>query len=113
MSFPISIKNVPAETAFWKPAVYEGVNIYYPSDYLTPSQKWTCPLFAGAGITVDIRAVVYDSSYNILSTKDLYEVVVKDGQEFVFNWGGGLGSFAIPAVLGGLLVLALIMGKRG
>lgn len=115
-SFPISLKNPPAVAAFWMPVVYQfnpetgSYTSYYPPDYLALTEKWTCPLIAGGGILVDIRAIVYDSGHSIIDTKDQNDVLVKDGQEFVFYWsgaGGGMLKWVIG--VGALTALVIVI----
>jgi len=95
MSFLVSIDNPPAEAAYWLPAIYyrdpeTGVYTpYTPADYLLVTSSWECPLSAGDGIMVDFRAITYGAHFNILGTRDLSNIVVKDGKEFIYDWGAG------------------------
>jgi len=114
-----SVENPPEEAVFWMPAFYYRDPVsgsytpYYPEDYLAIGQSWLCPLSAGAGIMVDYRCIVYDADYNIMGTRDLSNIVVKDGEEFIYNWGisAGISMWWILAPLGILGVL--LVTRRG
>jgi len=123
MSFLASIKNPPKEAVYWLPVYYyrnpeTGIYTpYSPDDYLGIGESWLCPLSAGAGIMVDYRCVVYNSGYNIIGTRDLKNIVVKDGEEFVYDWGvPEAAPGLIPWVIGGGLavigILVAIAKKR-
>lgn len=120
MSFLASIKNAPKEAVYWMPAFYYidpitgAYTPYYPGDYLDIIESWLCPLSAGEGILVDYRCIIYDANHNILDTKDLYNIKVKDSKEFTFNWGGKLNimMIAIPVGFIGLIGIAMAMRRR-
>lgn len=121
MSFLTSLKNPPKVARYWIPIFYVFDPVtglytpYSPVDYLDIGQNWLCPLHAYDGIIVDYRCVVYDGDYNIIGSKDLYDIKVKDGQEFVFNWAGkGVSSLVLPIalVVGMGLALALVRKVR-
>ena len=115
MSFVVSLKNPPKEAAYWLPAIYyrnpvtSAYTPYYPEEKLMVGLNWLCPLSAGNGTMVDFRAVIYDASENIIDSKDVSGVVVADGQEFEYNWGGaGWRSFT-PWLIGGVLAAAVVI----
>lgn len=92
MSFLTTLKNPPEEARYWMPVFYYrdpetgAYTPYYPEDYLDIGEPWLCPLSVGAGIMVDYRCVVYDLDYEIIGTRNLYNIVVRDDEEFVYNW---------------------------
>jgi len=114
MSFPTSLKNPPAEARYWMPAFYYtdpdtgDVIPYYPSSYyLAIEESWLCPLAAGDGVKVDYRCIVYDEGHNIIDSKDLYNITVRDDKEFVFNWTMGkfnVWYLIVPAAIIGVVV---------
>ena len=117
MSFWASIENAPTKAKYWMPIFYYRDPVtgaytpYYPGDYLDIPQAWLCPLSAGAGIMVDFRCVIYDSSYEIIGTKDLSNVVVKDGEEFVYNWSKGIGGWAVAGIVAAILGITVVATK--
>ena len=122
MSFWTSIENAPAKAEYWMPIFYyrdpeTGIYTpYYPEDYLDIPESWLCPLSAGAGIMVDFRCVIYDDNHEVLDTRDLSNIVVRDDEEFVYNWSKGISSWMIAAPIGlaflGITILAS-KKKRG
>lgn len=115
MGFTISIKNAPAEAGFWSPSVWYQDNIYYPStDYLTLSEVGEIPLSAGTGISVDIRAAIFTPGQVLIAYKEQFAVIVKDGQQLVFDWktgrvNGGPWPLVIGVSLGILALAALVV----
>ena len=120
MSFWTSIENAPDKAKYWMPVFYYRDPItgaytpYYPEDYLDIPQSWLCPLSAGAGIMVDFRCVIYDDAYEIIGTRDLSNIVVRDNEEFVYNWARGISGWivAVPLGIAALLGVAVVAGKK-
>lgn len=88
MSFRLSAINLPSGAIWWIPVIYVKVNAGYPyyPDYLPIPSSWVCPVNAGAGITCDFRCIVYDSIFRIMDMRDKYNVIVRDGAEYTYNW---------------------------
>ena len=121
MSFYTSVKRVPEKAKYWSPFFFYrnpstgAYTPYYPEDYLDIPQSWLCPLSAGAGIMVDFRCVIYDDSYQIIGTRDLSNIVVRDDEAFVYDWGGeGTGSWliAVPLGIAALVGVAVVASKK-
>lgn len=118
MSFLTSLKNPPKDAVYWLPTFYYrdpetgAYTPYYPEDYLNIGGLWLCPLSAGMGIMVDYRCVVYDGNYNIIGSKDQFNIVVKDGEEFVYNWGAGLGGWLMAALALGVAAIAMVVRPK-
>lgn len=113
-SFLIGLKNPPSKAVYWMPVVYYNSQTYYPeyAQTLTLATLYYCPLQAGEGISVDFRCIVYDNYDVKLDSQDLYEVEVKDGRTYHYNWasnkfdGAGISK---GLVIGGLIALVTIM----
>jgi len=122
MSFWTSIENAPEEAKYWMPVFYYRDPVtgaytpYYPEDYyLDIPESWLCPLSAGSGIMVNFRCVIYDEGYEIIGTRDLDNIVVRDSEEFVYNWAeGGISGWmiAVPLGIAALLGIATVASKR-
>ena len=121
MSFWVSIENAPKEAKYWTPIFYYrdpetgAYTPYYPDEYLDIPQSWLCPLSAGTGIMVDFRCLTYDDDYETIGTRDLSNIVVRDGEEFVYEWaGGGISGWlvALPLGMAALLGIAVVAGKK-
>ena len=122
MSFYASIENAPKEAQYWNPIFYYrdpdtgSYDPYYPAGYLDIPESWLCPLSAGSGIMVDYRCVIYDAGYEIIDTRDLSNIVVRDNEEFVYKWAGGgvIGwLIGVPLGLAALLGISKAAGKYG
>jgi len=122
MSFLTSLRNPPEEAVYWMPVFYYrdpetgAYTPYYPEGYLDIGEPWLCPLSAGEGIMVDYRCVVYDENCDIIDSKDLYNIVVRDDEEFVYNWKAeGISPWAIAAPLGiaAILGIAMAVSRKG
>jgi len=120
MSFLTSLQNPPKEARYWMPVFYYRDPVtgsytpYYPKEYhLDIPQSWLCPLSAGAGIMVDYRCVIYDSNREIIGIKDLNNIVVRDSEEFVYNWGAGkINAWMLIAPIAVLGVVATALARR-
>ena len=120
MSFWASIENAPAKAEYWMPIFYyrdPETGIYtpfYPEGYLDIPESWLCPLSAGAGIMVDFRCIIYDDNHEILDTRDLSNIVVRDDEEFVYSWSKGISGWMIGVPLGiaALLGIATVAKKK-
>lgn len=121
MSFWTSLINAPEEARYWMPNFYyrdpvTGVYTSYSPGYsLDISQSWLCPLSAGGGIMVDYRCVIYDSAHNIIGTRDLYNVVVIDGEELAYDWKPvkkGISPWVVIAPVGILAVVGIVMAAK-
>lgn len=122
MSFWTSIENAPKEAEYWMPMFFYRDPVtgaytpYYPATYLGIPQPWLCPLSAGVGIMVNYRCVVYDIDHNILDTRNLENIVVVDGEEYVYNWSKGISGWAVAVPIGIIAVLGIAVvasKKRG
>lgn len=119
MSFWVSLRDAPEEAEHWMPIFYyrdpeTGIYTpYYPENYLDIPQSWLCPLSAGAGIMVDFRCVVYDSNYEIIGTRDLSNIVVKDSEDFIYSWKKeGVSPWAIVAPIGIVAVIGIALAAK-
>jgi len=121
MSFWTSIENAPEEAVYWMPIFYYrdpetgSYTPYFPEDYyLDIPQSWLCPLSAGAGIMVDYSCMIYNENYDTIDRRDLYNIVVRDDDEFVYTWKGkGISGWAIAVPIGLAAILGIaVVAKR-
>lgn len=120
MTFLTSLINAPKEARYWMPIFYyrDPVTGFYtpysPGDYLDIDQPWLCPLSAGIGIMVNYRCVVYDENYNIIGTRDLYNIIVRDDEEFIYNWKAKkeISPWVILAPVGILAVVGVALAVK-
>jgi len=117
MSFRTSLINAPEDTRYWVPVFYyrdpeTGFYIpYSPEEHLNVGESWLCPLSTGAGIIVNYRCRVFDDVYNIIGTRDIKNIVVADGEEFIYNWKvkKEVSPWVILAPVGILTALGVIV----
>lgn len=120
MTFWTSLINAPEEARYWMPIFYyrdpvTGVYTPYSPGYLLDiPQSWLVPLSAGDGIMVDYRCVIYDSAHNIIGTRDLYNIVVIDGEELAYDWEEKkeVSPWMILAPVGILAVVGIALATK-
>ncbi|MBU0778377.1 hypothetical protein KKF82_08980 [Patescibacteria group bacterium] len=79
-----SLKNPAAGAYLWSPVVYIGGGSYYPDRYLLLTESWSMEI-ANDGY-VDFRCVLYNWDFSVLDKRTVYNLFVKNGHEYEYNW---------------------------
>lgn len=87
MTFKINVKGFPTGIAYWMPSVLANSVLYYPPDpILLRFTSWVAPVTAGTGIVINFRCSIYDSAQKIIDTNNVYNITVRDGVEYIYDW---------------------------
>lgn len=115
----VSIKNVPANVAYWVASIVlpDGTEVV-SEDKIPVGASWATGL--AAGVVSNIRFIVYTKDQVYIGYKELNGTTLVDGKEYSLDWGagkfeeisgggmGGLNTWTIVA----LVALALLMLNR-
>lgn len=85
-SFLIGLLNPPSGVKYWMPVIYVETVPYYPDFHLILDALWQCPVSAGGGRKCNFRCIVYNSSFEIVDIRTLFDIVVKDWVTYLYDW---------------------------
>ncbi|MBA7499309.1 hypothetical protein ES704_02049 [subsurface metagenome] len=121
MTFWTLLENPPEEARYWIPIFYYRdpetgyYTAYSPDDILDIWQSWLVPISAGAGVMVDYRCRIFDDARNTIATRDLSNIVVVDGEPFIYDWEPvkkGISPWVILAPVGFLAVIGVVAAAK-